>query len=52
MPKLITIVEKCQELGITISFDAEEAYRQDIYLTILEELHRLLHLKNSMVLVL
>lgn len=40
LPKLITIVEKCQKLSVSISFDAEEAFRQDIYLIILEKLHR------------
>ncbi len=36
MPKLVEIVGRCRSANITISFDAEEAFRQDIYLDIVE----------------
>lgn len=38
LPRLEHIVKLCQELAISISFDAEESYRQDIYLLVLEKL--------------
>ncbi len=38
IPKLKTIVKLCINCNISISFDAEESYRQDVYLLILEEL--------------
>lgn len=37
-PKLLDLVKSCRDSGITISFDAEESYRQDIYLKILSYL--------------
>lgn len=46
LPKLIVITTKCKEMGITITFDAEEAFRQDIYLKILTALHQHKNLKN------
>lgn len=38
LPKLKNIVALCFKYNISISFDAEESYRQDVYLLILEEL--------------
>lgn len=38
LPKLLKLVQLCHEAKITISFDAEESYRQDIYLKILDEI--------------
>jgi RHH-type proline utilization regulon transcriptional repressor/proline dehydrogenase/delta 1-pyrroline-5-carboxylate dehydrogenase len=38
LPKLKNIVKLCINCNISISFDAEESYRQDVYLLILEEL--------------
>jgi RHH-type transcriptional regulator, proline utilization regulon repressor / proline dehydrogenase / delta 1-pyrroline-5-carboxylate dehydrogenase len=46
LPKLIIIANKCKEIGITITFDAEEAYRQDIYLQVLTALHQQEGLRN------
>jgi len=40
MPKLHEIVKLCRDANITISFDAEESYRQDIYLNVLTALHQ------------
>lgn len=40
LPRIKHIVNLCKELNIAISFDAEEAYRQDIYLEIISELLR------------
>jgi RHH-type proline utilization regulon transcriptional repressor/proline dehydrogenase/delta 1-pyrroline-5-carboxylate dehydrogenase len=40
LPRLKEIIRLCIECHISISFDAEESYRQDVYLTILEELIR------------
>lgn len=38
MPKLKHIVGLCRDANIAISFDAEESYRQDIYLEIMTDL--------------
>ncbi len=38
MPRLIEITKLCRDANITISFDAEESYRQDIYLKVLTAL--------------
>lgn len=38
LPRIKHIINLCRELNISISFDAEEAYRQDIYLDIISEL--------------
>jgi RHH-type proline utilization regulon transcriptional repressor/proline dehydrogenase/delta 1-pyrroline-5-carboxylate dehydrogenase len=38
LPKLKHIVGLCRDANIAISFDAEESYRQDIYLEILTDL--------------
>lgn len=38
IPRLKEIISKCQEIGITITFDAEESFRLDIYLQILTDL--------------
>jgi RHH-type transcriptional regulator, proline utilization regulon repressor / proline dehydrogenase / delta 1-pyrroline-5-carboxylate dehydrogenase len=38
MPRLVEITKLCRDANITISFDAEESYRQDIYLKILTSL--------------
>ena len=46
MPRLIEMVAKCRDCGITISFDAEEAYRLDAYLEILQELISLEEFKD------
>lgn len=40
MPKLHEIVRLCRNANITISFDAEESYRQDIYLKVLTALNQ------------
>lgn len=37
-PKLAHLAKLCQQKNITLSFDAEESYRQDIYLKILTKL--------------
>lgn len=38
LPKLVKIVELCKNANISLSFDAEESFRQDIYLKILTDL--------------
>lgn len=38
LPRLKNIIKLCREANISLSFDAEEAYRQDVYLKILTNL--------------
>jgi RHH-type proline utilization regulon transcriptional repressor/proline dehydrogenase/delta 1-pyrroline-5-carboxylate dehydrogenase len=38
LPRVVEIVRKCKQAGISVSFDAEEAFRQDIYLHVLLDL--------------
>lgn len=38
LPKLVTLVEKIRDHNLTITFDAEEAYRNDAYLLLLTQL--------------
>lgn len=37
-PKLKTLAEKCHKANISLTFDAEESYRQEIYLKIIHKL--------------
>lgn len=39
LPRLFEIVERCKRSNITISFDAEEAFRQDTYLDVVESVY-------------
>lgn len=38
LPKLIELAEKCEAAHISLTFDAEESFRQEIYLKVLHEL--------------